>query len=314
VRVLVTGGTGFVGSNVVAVAADRGHEVFATVRAPPPLPDPRCTYVPADLVDVRSLAGAVAAARPNVVVHTAILNDFHRLYAERELAWRSYVGATHALADAANEAGAVLVYVSTDWVFDGTRHLAAEDAPPNPVNYYGVLKAISETVTLERSREPVVTRISGVMGRHRARPAAPRAQDPGFGYFVDAVVDALARGEAFTVWESETINAVATPSLASASGELILLAAERGLRGIYHCCGGEPSTRRALAQAAAEVFELDRTLLRFGPPPPDALPPAPIPYDTSLDAGATAAALGVELPTVRELLRRFRDEREAAPQ
>jgi dTDP-4-dehydrorhamnose reductase len=311
VRVLVTGGAGFVGSNVVAVAADRGHEVAATVRAPPPLPDPRCTYVPADLVDARSLVDAVAATGPDVVVHTAILNDFHRLYAERELAWQSYVGATHALADAANEARAALVYVSSDWVFDGTRHLVPEDAPPNPVNYYGVLKAISETVTLERSREPVVARISGVMGRHRARPAAPRTQDPGFGYFVDSVVEALARGEAFAVWESDAINSVATPSLASASAELILLAAERGLRGVFHCCGGESSTRRSLAQAAAEVFELDPALLRFGPPPREALPPAPIPYDTSLDATATAAALGVELSTVHELLRRFRDEREA---
>lgn len=309
-RVLVTGGGGFVGSNLVAVAADRGHEVAATVRSPPPLPDPRCAYLPADLADADAVRAAVAGAAPEVVVHTAILNDFAAIYRERELAWRSYVEATRVLADAANEVGAALVYVSTDWVFDGTRHLSPEGAPPNPVNYYGVLKAFSELVTLERAREPVVARVSGVMGRHRARPAAPRAQDAGFGYFVESVADALARGETFTVWESETINAVATPSLASASAELILLLAERGLRGVFHCCGGKPATRAELARAAAEELGLDASLLRFGPPPPGALPPAPVPRDTSLDARATAAALGMELPSVRELLRRFRRERE----
>lgn len=308
---LVTGGGGFVGSNLVATAADRGHEVSATVRSPPPLPDPRCAYLQADLLDPGALRDAVAAAAPDVLVHTAILNDLRRLYEEPELAWRSYVEATRALADAANAAAAVVVYVSTDWVFDGTRHLAAETAPPNPVNFYGVLKAFSELVTLERAREAAVARISGVMGRHRARPAAPRAQDPGFGYFVESVVEALARGETFTVWESDAINMVATPSLASASAELILELAERRLRGVFHCCGGEPSTRADLARAAAEELDLDASLLRFGPPPPGAWPPAPIPHDTSLDGRATAAALGVELPSVRELLRRFRREREA---
>jgi hypothetical protein len=65
-----------------------------------------------------------------------------------------------------------------------------------------------------------------------------------------------------------------------------------------------------LARAAAEVFELDATLLRTGLPDPAALPPAPIPYDTSLDAHATALALDRELPSVRDLLSLFRAERE----
>ena len=63
--------------------------------------------------------------------------------------------------------------------------------------------------------------------------------------------------------------------------------------------------------ASAEVFGLDGSLLRSGPPDPEALPPAAVPYDTSLDARATAAAVGVPLPTLRELLRFFRAERAA---
>ena len=102
---------------------------------------------------------------------------------------------TRTLADAANEAGALLVYVSTDWVFDGTQSNATEATPPNPINLYGFLKAASELVALERAHEAAVARIAGVMGRHRARPEPPRAQDAGFGYFVAALVEALARGE-----------------------------------------------------------------------------------------------------------------------
>jgi dTDP-4-dehydrorhamnose reductase len=309
-RVLVTGGAGFVGSNVVAVAADRGDEVVAIVRAQPerPVPEPRCRYVALDLLDAAALRPAVAAARPDVIVHTAIWNDFAGIHAHRRRAWDAYVGVTRTLADAANEAEAALVLASTDWVFDGTQPMADEGTPPNPVNYYGVLKTASELVTLERAREPVVARLAGVQGVHRASPALPRRQDAGFGSLAHAVVAALSAGEPFTVWESDAINCVATPSLASVAAEWMLELAELGSRGVFHCCCGQPTTRMELATSAADAFGLDRSLLRSGPPDPGAIGFGPIPYDTSLDARATARSLSRDLPSLDELLVRFQAE------
>jgi dTDP-4-dehydrorhamnose reductase len=295
-RVFVTGGAGFVGSNVVAAARAHGDEVVAPPRSE------------LDLLDAGAVRAAVGRARPDVIVHTAILNDFRAIYADRGHAWSSYVGVTATLADAANAAGSALCTVSTDWVFDGTQSNADESTPPNPVNYYGFLKAASEIVTLERARDPIVARISAVMGTHRGGRALPRSQDPGFGYFVASVVDALAAGRPYTVWESDAINMVATPSLASLSAEWMLALGERRLRGVFHFCGGETSTRMELARVAAEVFELDGSLLQGGPPVADALPPAPIPYDTSLDARRTAAAIERALPSTRDLLRLLREE------
>src|SRR5262249_1013140 len=150
---------------------------------------------------------------------------------------------TRVLADAANDCDAALLTVSTDWVFDGTQGGADESTPPNPLNYYGVLKAASELVTVERARDPIVVRVSGVMGTHQAGREVPREQDPGFGYFVSAVVDALAAGRTFTVWESEEINMVAAPTLASVAAEWMLGLAERHLNGIFHCCARDAVTR-----------------------------------------------------------------------
>jgi hypothetical protein len=67
-----------------------------------------------------------------------------------------------------------------------------------------------------------------------------------------------------------------------------------------------------LATRTADAFGLDRALLRRGPPGAEAIPPARIPFDTSLDARATARELGRDLPSLAELLARFRAERRAA--
>ncbi len=222
-RLLVTGATGFVGSNVVHAAAERGHEVVGTGRSGAD------GTIACDLLDRQAAHALVRDSSPDAIVHCAILNDLVAIYADRRLAWETYVGTTRTMADAANAVGAGLILISTDWVFDGTQGPAAEDEPPNPVNYYGVLKAMSEGVALERSRVGAVARIAAVSGIHRARPELPRRQDPGFGYLAGSIVGRLELGEPFTVWTGAGTNMVATPSLASESAEMVLRVAERHL-------------------------------------------------------------------------------------
>jgi dTDP-4-dehydrorhamnose reductase len=267
-RAWISGGSGFVGRQLV--------EVFDDVLAP--------SHAEVDVTDAEAVRRSVDAFEPDVLVHAAILNDFGRL--ERE-GWAAYVGATRNVVAAAN--GAHVILVSTDWVFDGTG-VSDEATPPNPINLYGMLKAASEQVV------DTVARISAVQGAS----AAPRDQDAGFGYFVAALVRALRAGDRFTVWEG--VNTLATPTLASDAAQLIRRIAEGGHRGVFHCCGGESVSRRELALRTVEAFGLDGDLLSFGPAPEQ---PFPVPYDTRLDATATAAALGVELPDLDTQLARL---------
>jgi dTDP-4-dehydrorhamnose reductase len=302
VRVYLTGASGFVGSNVARVFEARGAELAAP------------GHREVDATDSEAVRRSVDLFRPDAIVHCAILNDFAALYANRQAGWDAYVGATRNLVDAANAAGARMLLVSTDWVFDGTQGGATEETPPNPINLYGFLKAASEIAVGERAERGSVARIAAVQGFHRA----PREQDAGFGYFVSALVERLRAGERFGVWESDDINMIATPTLASDAAELMWRILERDLGGIFHCCGGEAVDRTTLATRAAQVFELDLSLLDLRTPPPAGAlpgpaggPPAPVPYDTSLDATRTAAALDIELPDVTEILRRMC--RELAP-
>ena len=212
--------------------------------------------------------------------------------------------------DAANETDARVGYVSTDWVFDGTGHLVDEEEPPNPVNFYGYLKAASELVVLERARAGFVARVGGVQGVHQTQESGPRSQDVGFGYFVLSLVDALRSGDRFLVWEDPAINSVATPIVSPEIGALLGLAVERELDGVLHLAGGTVVTRRELALATCDVFGLDPDLLAFGPPPDEARLPAPVPYDTSMSSDTTMARLGATAHPIEAQLRALRSELE----
>ncbi len=302
-RVYLTGGSGFVGSNVARVFEAHGAEVASP------------GHREVDVTDRQAVRSSVEEFGPDAIVHCAILNDAAALYADREAGWDAYIGATRNLVDASNDAGARIVLVSTDWVFDGTQGGATERTPPNPINLYGFLKAASELVVSERAERGSVARIAAVQGSPRGAGAPPREQDAGFGYFVSTLVLKLRAGERFGVWESDDINMVATPTLASDAAELMWRILERDLGGVFHCCGGESIDRVTLARRAAEVFELDAELLELGVRPPEGAlpgpaggPPAPVPYDTSLDASWTAAALDVELLGVTQMLHRMCEE------
>jgi dTDP-4-dehydrorhamnose reductase len=290
-KIVVTGASGFVGSNIVKVLEGLYGDQVVGDRV--------------DLLDPDAMRAHVAGHAPDGIIHCAIVNDWERILRDRHYGWRGYVESTRTYAEAAANAGIPFVLVSTDWVFDGTQGPADEHTPPNPINIYGFLKAAAEVVTLDR--EGAVARVSGVNGTHWARSAAPRDQDQGFGYFVTSLVETLEAGQPFTVWESDDINMIASPCLASMCGEIMRVMVADGVSGIAHCCGANAVSRRELAANAVDVFGLDPSLLRFGPPPGAA--PMPIPYNTALSASETAKRLDFPLPSIRELLTAMRHER-----
>jgi dTDP-4-dehydrorhamnose reductase len=291
---IITGASGFVGSNIAKVFTDHHGDTVATERV--------------DMTDGDAVASYVGAQKPDAIIHSAIMNDYVRMYEEREVAWDAFVGATRHYARAAAKASVPFVLVSTDWVFDGVGGPYNEFSAPNPLNFYGVLKVASEQVALENGG--AVARVSGVNGHHWARPTNPREQDPGFGYFVASIVDALEQGQRFTVWEAENINMKASPSLAAMCGTVMRAIADQGKQGTFHCCGSDAVTRRELAELACDVFELDSSLLKFGPPPNEAHLKGGVPNDSSLSAVHTSNTLGTPLPDVRTLLEAFRHERQ----
>ncbi|MGD2011648.1 MAG: sugar nucleotide-binding protein, partial [Desulfobacterales bacterium] len=301
---------GFVGSNIIKVALERYNAaVFSTVYSSLPEGAPGLEYGRVNMLDPQQVRNSVGTFQPNAIIHAAILNNFERMYQDRTLAWQAYVDSTRFLVRAANAVGAKIILVSSDWVFDGTQVEADEFTPPNPINLYGVLKLVAETVVMETAENGAVARVSAVNGVHWFQPNLPLSQNVGLGNLIPAVVNALQRGQRFTVWEGN-INMHATPGLASDCAEMMLRIIQRDCRGIFHCCCGQSVSRMELANAAAEIFGLDAELLQTGPPDWTGMVGVPVPFNTSMSARYTAEQLDYTLPNISRLLQIYHQQLE----
>lgn len=151
-RLLVTGATGQLGTDVVAAALARGHDVHGT-------------DLPAlDLTDAVSVRELLESVRPEAVVHTAAFTRVDECEDRPDLARAVNAGATRHVAEAAERVGAHLVHVSTDYVFDGTKPAPyTEDDEPCPVSVYGASKLEAE---LAVGPAATVARTSWLCGRH----------------------------------------------------------------------------------------------------------------------------------------------------
>lgn len=162
-KVLIVGGNGFVGGQLALAARRLGHEPaiadMGAASSIPGIPYRRC-----DITDLVSVAAAIEALRPDMIVNVAAVADIERAERERRLAEAvNVLGAANG-AKAAAETGAAYCWFSSDAVFDGESARYAEDSPLGPVNYYGKTKEMGEEAVLKANPRAVIPRLSLVLG------------------------------------------------------------------------------------------------------------------------------------------------------
>jgi dTDP-4-dehydrorhamnose reductase len=170
-RVLVTGISGLIGSNVAAAAAQQSWEVLGGWREQPVSID-GVDAIQLDMADRKAAVSAAMEFEPDVIVHAAggvALSRFERdpYFAELDL-----VGAEHTLA-AARAVHARYVLVSCDWVHSGYRPPGlsfTESDAPEPVNAYGRSKLACEQATMRSNVSWLITRVGDVYGVNMGMP------------------------------------------------------------------------------------------------------------------------------------------------
>jgi dTDP-4-dehydrorhamnose reductase len=285
VKLLVTGATGLVGREVVSAAVRRGHTVYAGWHERRPEAG---TPVKLDITDSGSVRNAFDMS-PDVVVHLAALTDVDRCEVNEAMANELNCLATESIAREAVARGVYMVFVSTDYVFDGKRGLYAEDDKPHPVNKYGWSKLKGEQAVEDASVNSCIARISTPYGVHPFRRS-----------FATFLADKLAAGEEVSVASDQFTSPTYTVDLSLALVEI----AERRIAGILHVSGSERCSRLNFATALADRLSLDKLLIK--PVLMSEIPwKAPRPRDSSLNVNRAIGLLRFRPSSLGDSLGRF---------
>lgn len=158
-KVLVTGAGGMLGTDVCAALAERGHRVVATGR--------REGFTPLDVTDTDWTMTLLTAERPEVVLHCAAWTDVDGAERDPDGAYRGNALGAWNVASAAAKTGALMVYVSTDFVFDGTKSAPyTEFDLVNPLGVYGASKEAGEQLVRRTLPDRhIIARTSWLFGR-----------------------------------------------------------------------------------------------------------------------------------------------------
>ncbi len=233
-RLLVTGAAGMLGQDVCAVATRGGHDVVAAARRD------------LDITDPEAVRRAVDAARPDAVVNCAAWTDVDGAEAHEEDATRVNGLGAGVLAQAGAAAGALMVHVSTDYVFAGDATEAYRESDPvAPRSAYGRSKLAGEEAVRAATDRHAIVRTAWVFG-------------PGGRNFVDTMRRLGAERDEVTVVDDQ----VGCPTYTGHLAEGLVAIAEQDLTGTLHVAGGGRCSWHDLAAATFEATGARVTLHR----------------------------------------------------
>jgi dTDP-4-dehydrorhamnose reductase len=161
-KVLITGAGGMLGTDLGNVLSP-DFEIIGLERRP--VTHLTVPYDICDLTQARKTRDAILSHKPELIIHTAAMTDVDYCEEHHDEALANNVVATEHVVEAANEIDAPVIFYSTDYVFDGKKKGAYEEADtPNPLSFYGKTKRMGEEHILRTSKRALIFRITWLFG------------------------------------------------------------------------------------------------------------------------------------------------------
>jgi dTDP-4-dehydrorhamnose reductase len=224
-RVLITGANGILG-RALSERLGGAHTLYLWGRGE------------ADLTDEAQVRAAGKSLAFEAVVHAAAMTNVDGCESEPERAMAANRDATRFVAALARERGAAMVYVSTDYVFDGSKGSPyMEEDPTHPINEYGRTKLAGEEAVRASGAACLVVRTSWLYG-------------PGGKNFVETIAAKLGRGESLEVVDDQRGSPTYARDLASAIEVLL----RRGALGTVHVTNSGHTTWHGFAVEIARYL------------------------------------------------------------
>ena len=227
VKVLITGAAGQLGTDLALSANHAGLEVVGT------------THADLDITDKEQVAQKIASVLPEAIIHAAAWTAVDACESDPQKAIAVNRDGTANIVSAARAAGARVIYISTDYVFDGTKKTPyIESDSPNPQSVYGASKLAGEQ-QLDLVQDAVV-RISWVCGEHGAN-------------MVKTILRLAATSQQLTFVDDQ----IGSPTFTSDAAPAIVDLAVSSRAGIWHLTNQGSTSWFGFAQDVLRAAELD---------------------------------------------------------
>lgn len=281
-KYFITGGSGLLGERLATVAKENDELTLVHNS------NPSENTIKCDITNEKEVNNTIENENPDVIIHCAAMTNVDLCEDEKELAYKINGDGTGFLAKAADKINAKIIYVSTDFVFDGERGYYKEDEEVNPLGIYAKSKYDGEVQLKKYSNDWAITRVSVLYGWHSRLN------------FTTWVIDQLRQNNEINI-VTDQIN---SPTLADNAAEAIYAIARKNKQGIFHTAGNDAINRFDFTKKIADAFDLDDSLIN-PTTSKQFIQKAPRPRDSSLNVNKVEKELGITMETCSESLKRM---------
>lgn len=246
-KILVTGANGLLGNAIFRLRTS-DHQWVGTGRGErrPAVPS-GVDYFSCDLENKAEVEQMMGIVQPDAVIHGAAMTQVDHCELDPEACFRANVDATKHLLDCLKP-NAHFIFISTDFVFDGTAPKYVEDDVPNPISVYGQSKLDAERLVLNASGSHVILRTMLVYG---FAPELSRTN------IVLWVKSSLEEGKTIRVVDDQ----FRCPTLVDNLAEACNLAVNKRAGGVFHISSDDYLDMHAFSCKIAEYWNLDASLI-----------------------------------------------------
>ena len=282
-KYLVTGSAGLIGNQLVHDLEQSGEIVYSCYNNMKPL-----YGIPTklNLLNLEDIHKIFKKFQPDVVIHSAALTDVEKCEVDPQLANSLNVKATEVIAKEVEKISSYLMYISTDYIFDGKSGFYKETDSTNPLNNYGKTKLLGEKFIENETSKWSIIRTSTPFGVHPFKKTFPVW-----------VYENLKINKKINILEDQFTSPTYVPNLS----KMILEITSRSLEGFFHLSGSTKISRFEFAKMIATKLNLDLSLLN--PVKIDTMPwKANRPLDSSLNISKINAILKTKPYTIKQSL------------
>ncbi len=275
-NVLIIGSEGMLGHDLVDILSIE-NEISTT------------TIDTLDITDIDKTIKTVKEINPDVVVHAAAFTDVNGSESNPDMAYKVNVLGTRNVAVACREANSAMVYICTDYVFDGTKGSSYyEYDQTNPLSVYGKTKHIGEVYIRDILNKFYIVRTSWLYGFHGPN-------------FITTMLNLAKTNDTISVVNDQIGSPTYTVDLAKAIAQLI----KKPSYGIYHITNSEHCS---WYEYAKEIFEIAGIEVEVKPVTTEEFPsPAPRPKYSVLENYNWRMEGFPEIRSYKEALREYMD-------